>query len=109
MSSDGAAAARKSAKYKGLITSFINRQISAQEFSASCLQMFKKDGDYSLSHEEFDILEELFTDADDYSANPEYHEYVDNLNPESRGLIRALDEEELRDRALEAYRKLYEP
>lgn len=106
--SDGAAAVRKSVKYRELISSFIKHQILAQEFATTYLKMFKNDPDYSLTQDEFDILEELFTDADDYSADPEYRDYVRSLDPESRGLIRALDEDELRDRASAAYRKLYE-
>ncbi|KZS85801.1 colicin immunity domain-containing protein [Mycobacterium persicum] len=108
MSSDGGAAARKSTKYRGLISSFINGQISAQEFKSSYLKMFKNDQDYSLDEDEFDILETLFTDADDYSADPEYREYVRAKDPEFRKYVHAFDEEELRGRAREAYRKLYE-
>jgi hypothetical protein len=70
--------------------------------------MFKNDQDYSLDEDEYGILEELFTDADDYSADPEYRKYVHTLDPGSRKLFRAFDDEELRVRAREAYRKLYE-
>jgi hypothetical protein len=104
MSYDGGSAARKSTKYRELISSFCNGQISAQEFQSSYLKMFKNDQDYSLNEDEFDILETLFTDADAYSADPEYREYVHTKYPE----FPALDDEELRDRAREAYQKLYE-
>lgn len=107
MTSGGESAARAAAKYRGLISSFINRQISAPEFQSSYLKMFKTEDGLGLSPE-FDILEALFADADDYSANPEYRKYVHTLDADSRKLIRALDEEELRDRAREAYKKLYE-
>jgi hypothetical protein len=107
MSSDYAAAAREAAKYRGLISSFINRQISAQEFKSSYLRLFKNEKGLGLSVE-FDILEELFTDADGYVADPEYRKYLRSKGPESRKLFPAFDEEELRDRAREAYRKLYE-
>jgi hypothetical protein len=58
--------------------------------------------------DEFDILAELFTDADDYVADPEVRKYMHSLDPEFRRYVHAFDDEELRTRAREAYRKLYE-
>ena len=55
--------------------------------------MFKNESSLGLSAE-FNILEALFADADDYSANPEYRKYVHTLDPDSRKLIRAFDETE---------------
>ncbi len=108
MSSDGGAVARKSTKYKMLISSFIDGQVSAQEFQSTFLKMSKNDNDFSVDQNEFDILQELFADVDDFSADPEYRKWVHTLDVEKRKLIRAFNDEELRDRAHEAYRKLYE-
>jgi hypothetical protein len=102
MSSDGAAAE----KYRGLISKFINHQMPADDFQAYYLALFKRDTDHFLEAE-FRILDRLFADADDYIADPEYRAYLRSKDPESLKLFRAFDEEELRDRAREAYRMLY--
>jgi hypothetical protein len=96
MSRDNAAAGRMTAKYRGLISRLINHQISAQEFQSSYFMVFKNDQD-QIPGPEFKILDKLFADVDDYTADPE-------LRKRAGGL----DDEELRSRAREAYRKLYE-
>lgn len=82
-------------KYKDLISRFINGQISAQEFEDSYLPLFKKDTSQVRSVE-FEILDGLFADVDEYVADPELRKRAGGLN-----------DEELRTRAREAYRKLY--
>ncbi|MCV6983994.1 hypothetical protein H7H78_00540 [Mycobacterium shinjukuense] len=84
------------AKYRELISSFINREISAQHFESSYLALFKHGKD-QFPGPEFNVLEGLFFDVDDYVADPEL-----------RRDVHGLDDEELRACAREAYRKLYE-
>jgi hypothetical protein len=107
MTPDGASALKGIAKYKGLISQFLDGQISAQDFQTSYLRMFKNEADIEIGAE-FDILEELFTDTDDYVADPELRSYLRAKDPEFRKYVQALDDEELRVRAREAYRKLYQ-
>jgi Bacterial self-protective colicin-like immunity len=96
MSFDNAAAERMCAKYKELIRKFIDCQISGREFESAYLALFKHDND-QVPGTEFNTLEGLFFAVDDYVADPEL-----------RKAVHGLDDEELRDRAREAYRKLYE-
>lgn len=96
MSPNNAAAERMTAKYRELVSRFIDRQISAQQFQSAYFMVFKNDED-QVPGVEFKILDRLFADVDDYTADPE-------LRKRAGGL----DDEELRTRAREAYRKLYE-
>ena len=107
MSSDDAAAAMEAAKYRKLISKFINRRISAQQFESSYLALFKHDKD-QVPSAEFNILEGLFFAVDDYVADTELRRRLQGLDPELRRYWHALDDEELHIRAREAYRKLYE-
>jgi self-protective colicin-like immunity protein len=93
---DNTAAERMIAKYRNLVSRFINRQISAEEFQSSYFVVFKNDED-QVPGLEFKILDKLFADVDDYTADAE-------LRKRAGGL----DDEELRSRACDAYRKLYE-
>jgi hypothetical protein len=94
-----------SAKYRALISKFIDHRISAQEFQTTFLKLFKNEKAHGLSAE-FDILDGLFADADDYVADAELREKARELYDGK--LFRTLDDAELRVRAREAYRKLYE-
>jgi hypothetical protein len=107
MALDSASAPEGIAKYKSLISQFIKGQVSALDFQTSYLRMFKNEEDIDIGAE-FDILEELFTDTDDYVADPELRSYLRAKDPEFRKYVQALDDEELRVRAREAYRKLYD-
>lgn len=51
-------------KYAQLISSFIDRKISAREFESRYLKLFKNDQDQVRSRE-FDILDRLFADVDE--------------------------------------------
>lgn len=105
MSPENKPAGTMSAKYRTLISKFIDHQISAQEFQTTFLKSFKNETAHGLSAE-FDVLDGLFADADDYVADPELRESARGLDDGK--LFRALDDAELRARAREAYRKLYE-
>ncbi|EUA09371.1 bacterial self-protective colicin-like immunity family protein [Mycobacterium kansasii 732] len=93
---EDASVERMTAKYQELISRFINRGISAPEFQSLYVTVFKDDGD-QVSGAEFKILDRLFADVDDYTADPELRETAGGL-----------DDEQLRTCAREAYRKLYE-
>jgi hypothetical protein len=95
MQSDSEKVKIMTGKYKELIFGFIDGRISAEEFQNTYLPLFKKDTSQVRSAE-FEILDGLFADVDDYTADPE-------LRKRAGGL----DDEELRTRAREAYRKLY--
>ncbi|WP_428342354.1 colicin immunity domain-containing protein [Mycobacterium sp.] len=95
MSLDSTATARMVAKYRDLISDFTSNRLSAQSFESRYLQIFKTDTDQVPSNE-FDLLEKLFFAVDDYVADPELREKVGGL-----------DDDQLRDRAEEAYSQLY--
>ncbi|WP_188112871.1 colicin immunity domain-containing protein [Mycobacterium simiae] len=84
------------AKYRDLLSRFINREITAPEFQSLYFTVFKNDGD-QVPGTKFKILDRLFADVDDYTADPKLRERAGGL-----------DDEELRTCAREAYRKLYE-
>lgn len=96
MFSDSASVERMTAKYRDLLSRFINREITAPEFQSLYFTVFKNDGD-QVPGTKFKILDRLFADVDDYTADPKLRERAGGL-----------DDEELRTCAREAYRKLYE-
>ena len=100
-----------SSKYQKLIQDFINCRMSAPEFQSAYIAKFKNDGDQTLGVE-FDILDGLFSDADDYCPDPnlrsELRVRYSEMDPEARNIFRVLDDDQFRERAREAYRKLYE-
>ncbi|VBA38101.1 hypothetical protein LAUMK13_01968 [Mycobacterium innocens] len=93
---DSASVERMIAKYRDPIFRFINREITAPEFQSLYFMVFKNDGD-QVPGTEFKILDRLFADVDDYTADPGLRERAGGL-----------DDEQLRTCAREAYRKLYE-
>ena len=95
------------AKYKSLISRFIDGEISASDFQDRYLKMFKQDADVELG-DEFDTLEYLFTSADGYVADAEARSYLRAKYPNFHEAGQGLDDEELRAEAREAYRKLFE-
>lgn len=95
MTSDEVAARKMANKYIQLIISFIDHKIPTEQFESSYLDLFKHDEE-QVAGAEFDILEKLFFAVDDYVVDPEL-----------RSRVGGLGDEELRDRAQEAYRKLH--
>ena len=93
-------------KYKMLIYRFINREISASEFESRYLKMFKNETEIFGEHV-FDILEDLFTSADGYVADPERRKELLAADPELRKYGQGLDDDELRADALKAYQQLF--
>lgn len=83
------------AGYEPIIRAFITGTSKADDFERDYLLYFKNDS-HQVGGPEFDVLDELFADIDDYVADPRLREEVSGI-----------DEEELRARAREAYKKLY--
>jgi DNA-binding beta-propeller fold protein YncE len=94
--SENAAVERMIAKYAGLISRFVNGQISALEFQSSYFTLFKNDTD-QVRGPAFNVLDALFADIDEYVADPELRQRAGGF-----------DDEELRSRARNAYQKLYQ-
>ena len=61
--------------YRNLIHRFVIGDISADEFETDYLARFKDDPNQVIG-EEFDILDELFADVDDYVGDPALGESV---------------------------------
>ena len=76
-------------KYIELITRFVARKIAAADFERAYLDVFKSEKE-SLSAEDFDVLDRLFSDVDAYCGDPTLR------GPED------LDEQQLREKCAEA-------
>ncbi|OXR44818.1 hypothetical protein B7C42_02772 [Nocardia cerradoensis] len=81
--------------YEDIIRKFSSGQISADEFESSFLAKFKHDQNQVPSRE-FEILDSLFADVDEYVADAELRESVGGISADV-----------LRDRAQSVYRRLY--
>lgn len=86
---------RMLARYKNPISRFAHGEISASEFESDYLRLFTTDRNQVLGRE-FNILDRLFSDVDEYTSDPELRSRAGGLN-----------DEELRACAQEAYQKLY--
>jgi hypothetical protein len=82
--------------YRDLIHRFIIGEISADEFETDYLIRFKDDPN-QVTGDEFDILDELFADVDDYVSDPTLRESTGGISGE-----------ELRARARDAYSRLFD-
>jgi hypothetical protein len=81
--------------YEPIIRRFISEESSADQFETDFLSYFKSDTN-QVTGDEFDILDGLFADVDEYVGDP-------RLRTETGGI----DENALRERAREAYVRLY--
>lgn len=95
MNQSVAGMARMLENYQDLIRSFVTGERSADEFEVHFLARFKNDPN-QVTGREFDILDELFADVDDYVSDP-------SLRAKTGGL----DGDELQRRARDAYTRLY--
>jgi len=95
MSAGNPAVAKMLEGYEEVIRRFISGQIDADKFENDFLTHFKTDTN-QVAGDEFDILDRLFTDVDEYIADP-------NLRAATGGI----DGDELRLRAQSAYQRLY--
>ena len=77
--------------YRDLIRCLVIGEISADELETEYLTRFKDDPNHVIG-EEFDVLDELFADVDDYVGDPTLRETTG-----------AISGEELRARARDAY------
>jgi hypothetical protein len=82
--------------YRDLIRRFAIGEISADVFETDFLALFKDDPNQVIG-EEFDILDELFADVDDYVSDP-------TLRASTGGI----SGEELRARARDVYARLFD-
>jgi hypothetical protein len=82
--------------YRDLIRRFVIGEISADEFETDYLARLKDDPNQVIG-EEFDILDELFADVDDYVSGPTLRESTGGISGE-----------ELRARARDAYTRLFD-
>jgi len=81
-------------EYSAFIRRYTEGEITAAEFSLAYLEKYKEDDPGSTSPELFDALDHLFAEADAYCEDPELRDEWD------------IDEEELREAALETLERL---
>ncbi|WP_282785773.1 MULTISPECIES: colicin immunity domain-containing protein [unclassified Nocardia] len=86
---------RALANYERLIGEFVSGVIDAPTFESRYLMLFKNEA-AKIPLKEFDILDGLFADVDEYVSDP-------GLRAEAGGL----DDEQLRSRAAAAYKILF--
>jgi len=82
-------------RYKPMLERFISGESSADEFETRFLSYFKSDKNQVVG-DEFDVLDRLFADVDEYVGDPDL-----------RAAGRGIDENELRSRARQAYVRLF--
>lgn len=95
MTDDRTRIAKMLDNYRGLLRQFASGEIPAEAFESAYLARFKNDQD-QVGGDEFDVLDELFGDVDDYCED-------DRLRNETGGI----SGEELRNRARTAYSRLF--
>jgi hypothetical protein len=96
MMSDSEAVAKMLAGYEPIIRRFNCGDLSASDFESEFLSYFKNDKTQVVS-EEFEVLDGLFADVDQYVADPRL-----------RAAGGGLDAVELRLRARQTYVRLYD-
>jgi hypothetical protein len=82
--------------YRDLVRRFVIGKFRADDFETDYLARFKDDPNQVIG-EEFDILDELFADVDDYVSDPTLRESTGGIGGE-----------ELRARARDAYTRLFD-
>lgn len=82
--------------YRDLIRRFVIGEVTADEFEVAYLRLFKNDP-HQVAGAEFDILDGLFGDVDDYVSDPSLRTSTGDI-----------DGEELRARARDVYARLYD-
>ncbi|MFD6160075.1 colicin immunity domain-containing protein [Nocardia sp. NPDC060256] len=86
---------RRLTKYEDIIRRFISGDITAPRFESEYLLAFKSEETH-LRTDDFNLLDSLFADVDDYVSDPQ-------LRSEAGGL----DDEQLRQRATATYDRLF--
>ena len=82
--------------YEPILRQFIDGQTTADAFESAYLSFFKND-QHQVVGEEFDVLDGLFADIDEYVSEPEL-----------RATTGGIDADELRKRAERAYSALFD-
>ena len=95
MSDVDASVARMLDTYRDLIRRFVIGDVSADQFESDYLAQFKDDPN-QVAGDDFDILDELFSDVDDYVNEPALRRSAGGISGE-----------ELRTRARDAYARLF--
>jgi hypothetical protein len=96
MNEVNAGVSRMLENYRELIRRFSIGEMTAKDFEHEYLTRFKNDPD-QVTGAEFDILDELFADVDDYVEDPQ-------LRAQTGGI----GGDELRERASNAYARLFD-
>jgi Bacterial self-protective colicin-like immunity len=87
-------------QYLSLLKRFLANEVSAEEFQAAYLGIFKHEN-RQLDPSLFSILDTLFGDVDSFVSDPELRAELELQNPDFY-----LDEAELRHKVLDAYERL---
>jgi len=95
MTQDRAIVSRMLENYRELIGRFVHSEMSADAFETQFMNRFTSDI-HQVVGDEFDVLDGLFADVDDYVADP-------GLRAQTSGI----SGEELRARARDVYFRLY--
>jgi hypothetical protein len=95
MPGDQAPVARMLATYRPIMARFLAGESTAEDFEREYLAVFKNDADQVLG-DEFDVLDGLFADVDEYVADPRL-----------RARVGGLGDDELRERMRAAYQRLF--
>lgn len=95
MGASGDEVPRMLGSYEPIMKRFIDGDISAQDFEDRYLATFKLDK-HQVPGREFDVLDGLFADVDDYVADPAL-----------RAEVGGLDDEQLREKVRRAYHVLF--
>jgi hypothetical protein len=94
--SDDPRPSRMAERYRCLVESFVLGDLSAEQFEADFLALFKNDNDQQIGAES-DLLDSLLADVDDYVADTA-----------RRVEVGGIDAETLRARARDVYSRLFE-
>jgi hypothetical protein len=96
MPTDQTPVATMLAAYRPIMARFLAGESTAEDFEREYLATFKNDANQVLG-DEFDVLDGLFADVDEYVADPTL-----------RAQVGGLGDAELKDRVRAAYRKLFD-
>ncbi|MCA1674485.1 MAG: colicin immunity domain-containing protein [Actinobacteria bacterium] len=97
MSTEKTPVATMLAAYRPIMARFLAGETSAEEFEREYLTTFKNDANQVLGAE-FDVLDGLFADVDEYVADPAL-----------RAQVGGLGDDELKERVRAAHRRLFGP
>lgn len=94
---DKTPAAEMLSAYQPIMSRFLAGETTAQEFEREYLTAFQDDAD-QVTGDEFDVLDGVFADVDEYVADPAL-----------RNQVNGIGDDELKERVRVAYRTLFGP